>query len=500
MTLTTTLAHPDTTLASPASEKDVDISIGVQEGIVSESKGLLESEPSDDTYITISHLKSSTPAPGWATYVHPRGAVYWVNATHQVVVDDDIREPLSLQRANQLCAQCAELDLSGGMEAHMIGGLDASFCLFVNHKQCVAGYELPKVRSSVVKDMTVSALMRGRRLYWNFMSAHPSHRPCPPQGFDEAIDALRSYYHEHMNVGMRCFAPFSKSECEELLSVLKGVKSEERILPSTVALLGWVLKDVYSFRTADKYGQVTRDQLKSYRESIWQAPELTRQPSTLARVVLTCLINGPFFGIPTTYLAHVKSASEFRGHLAGLKQSWESYTLQLVREYSDFILIATVLLSATVGLLTINDISEATRVAAMLSAFCALGSMTVGVFFVWRHQRNTRMPSSFSYLHNARNNALGLSGHALLLSLPPVLLVWSIAGFAASTLAYALQDTTRATTWLLLGLFAVVLGAVMAGVYTFSTIWHWQSQDAWWAGVFSWRGWRKKSKEQAAVV
>lgn len=87
---------------------------------------------------------------------------------------------------------------------------------------------------------------------------------------------------------------------------------------------------------------MTRDQLKSYRESIWQAPELTRQPSTLARVVLTCLINGPFFGIPTTYLAHVKSASEFRGHLAGLKQSWESYTLQLVREYSDFILIVSV--------------------------------------------------------------------------------------------------------------------------------------------------------------
>lgn len=96
-----------------------------------------------------------------------------------------------------------------------------------------------------------------------------------------------------------------------------------------------------SFRTADKYGQVTRDQLKSYREGIWQAPELTRQPSTLTRIILLCLINGPFFGIPQTYLAHVKSASEFRGHLAGLKESWESYTLQLVREFSDFILIVS---------------------------------------------------------------------------------------------------------------------------------------------------------------
>ncbi|KAI0832557.1 hypothetical protein BC628DRAFT_1414846 [Trametes gibbosa] len=222
---------------------------------------------------------------------------------------------------------------------------------------------------------------------------------------------------------------------------------DERDLPAAIAMVGWVLKDVYSFRSADKYGQVTREQHKSYRQSIWQAPELTREPSALTRFVVRCLIHGPFFGIPQTYLEHVKSASEFRGHLAGLKQSWEAYTLQLVREYSDFILIATVLLSATVGLLTINDIGEACRVAAMLSAFAALGSMTIGVFFVWRHQRNTRMPSSFSYLHNARNNALGLSGHALLLSLPPVLLVWSIVGFTAATLAYAMQDAARASTW-----------------------------------------------------
>lgn len=80
-----------------------------------------------------------------------------MNATHQVVVDDDIREPSSLRRANEFCAQCSQLALPEGMEAHMIGGMDASFCLFVNHKQCVAGYELPKVRSSAVRDMSVNA-------------------------------------------------------------------------------------------------------------------------------------------------------------------------------------------------------------------------------------------------------------------------------------------------------------------------------------------------------
>ncbi|KAI0832560.1 hypothetical protein BC628DRAFT_1310168 [Trametes gibbosa] len=444
----------------------------------------------EDAYITISHLTSIAP-PGWISHVHPRGAVYWTNPSHRVVVDDDIRVPAILQKATQFCAQCSQLDLSDGMEAHMIGAMDASFCLFINHKQCAAGYDLANIRTKAIRNMQMGALLRARRLYWNFISYHPSHRPCPRQGFDEAIDALRSYYHEHLSVGMRCFAPFAKAECEELLRVLHSAKDDERDLPAAIAMVGWVLKDVYSFRSADKYGQVTREQHKSYRQSIWQAPELTREPSALTRFVVRCLIHGPFFGIPQTYLEHVKSASEFRGHLAGLKQSWEAYTLQLVREYSDFILIATVLLSATVGLLTINDIGEACRVAAMLSAFAALGSMTIGVFFVWRHQRNTRMPSSFSYLHNARNNALGLSGHALLLSLPPVLLVWSIVGFTAATLAYAMQDAARASTWVVLGLFVLLLALIMAGLYTFSTIWHWQSQESWWT-LFSWKGVRKR--------
>ena len=54
------------------------------------------------------------------------------------------------------------------------------------------------------------------------------------------------------------------------------------------------------------------------------------------------------------------------------------------------------LLSATIGILTINDVEDVARTAAMLAAFASLGSITVGVFFVWRHQRNTHMPSSVS--------------------------------------------------------------------------------------------------------
>ncbi|KAI0352969.1 hypothetical protein OH77DRAFT_1427738 [Trametes cingulata] len=491
MTLTAT---PDPTLAyprpdTPTSERGIEVHEKEDAGRMT-TNGYEEAP-----YVTISDLRNSAP-PGWTIQVNPRGHIYWVNTTYRVVVDEDLRTPSGLEKANDFCAQCERLDLTEGMEAHMIGGMDASFCLFINHIQCVAGYEISGVRSGAVRDMTPQALLRARRIYWTFVNAHPSHRACPKQGFVDAIDALRSYYHEHIHVGLRCIAPFSKQECEELLDVLHRAKDDEQGLPATAALLGWILKDVYSFRSAEKWGQVTREQHKAYRDSVTRPHDFAPQQSTATRLFLLFLIHVPFFGIPQTYLAHVRSASEFRGHLAGLKQNWEAYTHQLVREYSDFILIATVLLSATVGLLTINDIGQAARVAAMLSAFAALGSMTVGVFFVWRHQRNARIPSSFSYLHNARNNALGLSGHALLLSLPPVLLVWSIVGFAAAALAYALQDTTRSSTWVMFALFVIVLVAVMAGVYTFSTIWHWQSRGSWWRGLV---GGRKRRVEESVI-
>ncbi|KAJ8454448.1 hypothetical protein ONZ51_g13016 [Trametes cubensis] len=485
------LAVPDTTMkACPDT-----LTTNLEEKPVPEKR---DADYEDDAYVSISTLANSAP-PGWIMHVHPRGFIYWSNPRCKAIVDADLRIPAFLEKANQFCAHCAELDLDEDMEAHVVGGMEASFCLFVNHRQCVAGYELTNVKTRHVKDMTTNGLLRARRLYWNFIAYHPSHKPNSPHGFEEAIDALRSYYHEYLVYGGKCIAPFSKAECEELLNVLHRAKDEANSgQPATAALLGWLLKDVYSFRSADRYGQVTREEQKTYRQLLSRPPSFTPKQSPATRLFLLFLVNIPFFGIPQTYLAYVKNASEFRGHLQGLKQNWETYTLQLVKEYSDFILIATVLLSATVGLLTINDIGETCRVAAILSAFAALGSVTVGVFFVWRHQRNAHMPASFTYLHNARYSALGLSGHALLLSLPPVLLVWSLIAFTVAALAYALQDISQASTWIIFGLFVMMLLAVMAGVYTFSTIWQWQSNEGWWAGLFHWR--RNKGRAESSSV
>ena len=89
-------------------------------------------------------------------HVHPRGFIYWSNPRYKAIVDADLRIPAFLEKANQFCTHCAELDLDEDMEAHVVGGMEASFCLFVNHRQCVAGYELTNVKTRHVKDMTTN--------------------------------------------------------------------------------------------------------------------------------------------------------------------------------------------------------------------------------------------------------------------------------------------------------------------------------------------------------
>jgi hypothetical protein len=98
-------------------------------------------------------------------------------------------------------------------------------------------------------------------------------------------------------------------------------------------------------------------------------------------------------------------------------------------------------------------------------------------------------------MHNAQHNLLGFEGHAMLLSLPPVLLVWAIVAFSAAIIAYALQNATKldgindAPAWIVLAVFILIFMIVAIGLYTFSTIWKWQSPTSMFVRLFD--RWRK---------
>lgn len=94
-------------------------------------------------------------------------------------------------------------------------------------------------------------------------------------------------------------------------------------------------------------------------------------------------------------------------------------------------------------------------------------------------------------MHNARRSYLGHHGHAILLSLPPVLLIWAIVAFTASIIAYTLQGIidqdvyTSTSTWVLIAVFIVVLCCLCFALYTLTVIWRIGQGSKWkfWRGA-----------------
>jgi len=141
------------------------------------------------------------------------------------------------------------------------------------------------------------------------------------------------------------------------------------------------------------------------------------------------------------------------------------------------------LLSATVGFLAVPNISKGAQVAVTISALNSLGSIIIGVFSIWRHQTNTGTANSFTYMHNAQHSYLGYHGHALLLSLPPTLLIWAIIFFTMAIVAFVLQGISDAdiwaqiSAWTMFAVFILILVVVIAALHTFSVIWKFQKQS-----------------------
>ncbi|THV08693.1 hypothetical protein K435DRAFT_772120 [Dendrothele bispora CBS 962.96] len=423
---------------------------------------------------------------GWSLHVHPRGWIYFSNKQLKAVVDQDIRQPEHLSTFFSLVSEHGALELNEEMEIHY----HFSMSLWVNHKYCIASSERDGVinmTEELYQRIDANTLNRRRRLYWNYLSNHPAHiEKCPDRAVSDASDALTWFYTDNLISAGRSLSPFSKAECEELSKIIADLTHpRHEYSVGKVIFLAWLLREVCSYRDAEAYGMRTLAESRAAHKQRLPKPLSSPRPSRSLLPLVNLIIAFLFFGIPRIYLDHMKASFEYRGRFSVLEKQWRSYVDRLVREYSHFLLISTVLLSATVGFLTVDDLSRGTQVAATISAFSALGSIIVGVFSIWRHQGNMKPSYSWNYMRNTSRNILGLHGHAMLLSLPPVLLVWAIISFTISIIAYMIQHVgdgdvwERIWTWLALVVFALISITVLAALHAFSVIWTFQASESW---------------------
>ncbi|PPQ83302.1 hypothetical protein CVT25_004041 [Psilocybe cyanescens] len=416
----------------------------------------------DGCFTTIQESSLAIPE-DWTMCVHPQGWVYFYNHSLSIVTDQNIRLPDVLRMTQESYSGYPLSELLEGMEVHLHvqaqkiaqkfegnnGGI-ATFNLTINHNNCVASYEIADVMGDNSYRLGPKRLNRCRRLYWNYLWNHPSHVLTPARAVEDATDALTWFYTDNLISGVRSTVPFSKPECEELSRVVREIScpGNEKSIAKTV-FLAWLLREVCSYRDAENWGQLTQKESQVFRREKLASNHSAYQPPPVILTILNFVINILCFGIPHTYRAHVKITSEYRGRLSSVQKNWENYIERLVREYSHFLLIMMTRSSrATVGFLAVPGIPEGAQVTATISTFASLGSIIVGVFSIWRHQANTTTADSFTYMHNVQHRYLGLYGHAILLSLPPTLLVWAILTFTVSVVVFVMNGVDEPEgTW-----------------------------------------------------
>ncbi|KXN86396.1 hypothetical protein AN958_10258 [Leucoagaricus sp. SymC.cos] len=354
--------------------------------------------------------------------------------------------------------------------------IPTNFILFIDHSRCIGYYE-DEIDLAANKVMEVDPVrsIRRARLYWNYVWNHPVHIPTPERAVTEALDILTWFYTDNLISGHKSTVPFAKSECEDLLRIVHQLSdSKYGHAPARTVFLSWILRESYKYRDAEQHGRHTAKEFQSYQASKGPQPEPLPQLSITTSLLQFLIIRGLFFGIPNTYYMHVKLTSEYRGRLSSVQSNWEKYVDRLVREYSHFLLI----LPATIGFLSAQELPELSIFFSVASALISLGSIIIGVFSIWSHQAKTQKGNFFNYLHNAKHSYFGFLGHAIILSLPPVLLVWAILTFTVALATYVMQGGIQGTeslsqisAWAIFGVLCILLTVVISALYTFSMVW-----------------------------
>ncbi|KIJ70223.1 hypothetical protein HYDPIDRAFT_172100 [Hydnomerulius pinastri MD-312] len=296
---------------------------------------------------TLSSDNPTTLPPPWIECVHPQGWLYFFHPELRIVSVEDIRDPHVYEIVMEKIPHYTCDDTEGELEIrlHGLSSKPVPFdYLAINHKHLLASHDLAEVQSKNVPLLGPVQIYRARKHYWNYMSRYPVHMPTPSNALQDAVDALVWYFTDNLVSGASSTVPFSKEECEELLRLLQHSNIYSGSSPSKTVFLAWILEEVYSFRVGENYAKFTEKQGREFRskpQSLRGPQAPPRHRSLFMDKLMNTIIVVLCFGIPWTYMVHVKSARTYKGRLANVQKTWDAYIARLVQEYSNFLLIVS---------------------------------------------------------------------------------------------------------------------------------------------------------------
>ncbi|QRV86721.1 HlyD domain-containing protein [Ceratobasidium sp. AG-Ba] len=210
----------------------------------------------------------------------------------------------------------------------------------------------------------------------------------------------------------------------------------------------------------------------------------------LFEIFAYCLL----LGVPATYARRLQKADwvqwSSRHRWTDQQRALDGFLKSLTGEWNLINLTAALLLSAAVGMLTVNDLSTISQTAILIALVTALASLIMSVTFVWRYQRQ------LSNIHDLRKIMDEFIYEAdadimpIFLSLPVSFLLWSAIAFGTAVLAHAWNTIGTSGPAIPVGVTATLcLTILVTGVIWLSHR-HFERWKVWW----SLTAWSRKSE------
>ncbi|KAJ7330311.1 hypothetical protein DFH08DRAFT_1022444 [Mycena albidolilacea] len=249
----------------------------------------------------------------------------------------------------------------------------------------------------------------------------------------------------------------------EFITALAFVSNGNDLVPALIYHIGRVMFSIASARDLNNYGT-----LVDQTEGSGTAKEPTQWGVAAWNFCLAIILLGTHENYRLRLEAIVPKGTinlpKFR-HLVR----------NLLSEWADSNLVATVIVSVNVGFLGVNGASGIQRSASLVSSICATISLITGVHHVWQHREktDTEREDAKEYLYffalftprgacKAPPTTLDLAFTAALLAVPLALLVWAVLSFAVAISAYAFERANHTLVLVVLGGLVALSGIMFA--------------------------------------
>jgi len=299
---------------------------------------------------------------------------------------------------------------------------------WINHKARLLTVQAPLPGSDAIERISEDDKVDMEYRYWTFMESHPAHVPLPENALSEAMNTLTWCYTDCLLPSQQTVQPpFTPQECQELMGLLRssnGDAPSNRIVHTRIVARVLLRQALWRQQQYRPNRPLPSDTGKGTR-----APPEGR--SIFRRVFMDLIMSVFCLGIP--YLFMGRSFHHRADEESGMRSQGPFLIIGACA-----CLMAAVILSASVTLLTLPGLDDIARLAGMIAILFSASSMVSAVAALFKFKAD--MERTVVYIGG--EGLMVTSRRSIVMSLPIVFLAWAIAAFVTGITFYSFRGVT----------------------------------------------------------